>query len=68
MHHNVPPQYVLSLDMSMAFDAVPRALVRDSLLAVGVLDKDVQIIMAWLTGSTYHLQHAHINLISCLPR
>ena len=54
--------YILSLDMSMAFDAVPRIHVRDSLLAAGVGDKDVQIIMAWLTESTYHLQHAHINL------
>ena len=54
--------YILSLDMSMAFDAVPRVHVRDSLLAAGVGDKDVQIIMAWLTESTYHLQHAHINL------
>ncbi|CAE7232869.1 unnamed protein product [Symbiodinium sp. CCMP2592] len=54
--------YILSLDMSMAFDAVPRSLVRDSLLAAGVGDHEVHIIMEWLTGSTYHLQHAHINL------
>ena len=54
--------YILSLDLSMAFDAVPRALVRDSLLAAGVQNKDVQIIMEWLTGSTYHLLHGHINL------
>ena len=53
---------VLSLDMTTAFDSVPRVLTRDSLLRAGVADADISIIMAWLTGATYHLQHAHVNL------
>ncbi|CAE7208885.1 unnamed protein product [Symbiodinium sp. CCMP2592] len=53
---------ILSLDMTTAFDTVPRAHVRDSLIEAGVAQSDVSIIMSWLTGATYHLKHAHINL------
>ena len=53
---------MLSLDLSMAFDAVPRVHIRDSLLAAGVQDSDVRIILDWLSNSTYHLQHGHVNL------
>ena len=53
---------MLSLDMTTAFDTVPRVLIRDSLLAAGVCDADVSIIMAWMSGATYHLTHAHVDL------
>ena len=53
---------VLSLDMTTAFDTVPRVLIRDSLLEAGVCDSDVAIIMAWMSGATYHLSHAHVDL------
>ena len=53
---------MLSLDMTTAFDTVPRVLIRDSLLAAGICDADVSIIMAWMSGATYHLTHAHVDL------
>ena len=53
---------VLSLDMTTAFDTVPRVLIRDSLIEAGVCDSDVAIIMAWMSGATYHLSHAHVDL------
>ena len=53
---------VLSLDMTTAFDTVPRVLIRDALLEAGVCDSDVAIIMAWMSGATYHLSHAHVDL------
>lgn len=39
-----------------------RVLIRDSLLEAGVCDSDVAIIMAWMSGATYHLSHAHVDL------
>ena len=53
---------ILSLDLSAAFDSVPRLYIKNSLLAAGVSDSDAQIIMAWLDGSNYHLQHAQIDI------
>ena len=70
---------MLSLDLSVAFDAVPRVHIRDSLLAARVQDSDVRIILDWLTNSTYHLQHdinlrivtsvfaPHLDLLHMLP-
>ena len=53
---------VLSLDMSHAFDSVPRQYLQAALLDAGVARADVQLIMQWLQGSEYHLQHGRINL------
>ena len=48
---------VLSLDMSMAFDIVPRQHLQEALLEAGVAEADVALIMEWLQGSTYHIKH-----------
>ena len=48
---------VLSLDMSMAFDIVPRQHIQAALLEAGVAETDVALIMEWLRGSTYHIKH-----------
>ena len=48
---------VLSLDMSSAFDIVPRIHIYHSLLEAGVAPGDVALIMEWLSGSQYHFQH-----------
>eukprot|EP00439_Symbiodinium_sp_Y106_P044404 s8080_g5.t1 len=53
---------VLSLDMSHAFDSVPRQYIQAALLDAGVAHADVQLIMQWLQGSEYHLQHGRVNL------
>ena len=53
---------ILSLDMSMAFDIVPRCHVQASLLEAGVDESDVALIMEWLQGCTYYITHGHINL------
>ena len=44
---------MLSLDMTTAFDTVPRVLIRDSLLAAGICVADVSIIMA-RPGTSFH--------------
>ena len=53
---------VLSLDMSQAFDSVPRQHIQAALLDAGVAESDVQLIMQWLHGSTYHMKHGRISL------
>ena len=53
---------VLSLDMSMAFDIVPRCHIQAALLEAGVSAAEVALIMEWLLGSTYHIKHGSINL------
>ena len=53
---------VLSLDMSLAFDSVPRSYIQASLLDAGIALPDVQLIMQWLHGSEYHLTHGRVNL------
>ena len=54
--------YILSLDMTGAFDSVPREHIRDSLLEAGIPESDVILILTWLHTSTYHLQHGNIPL------
>ena len=53
---------MLSLDLSAAFDSVPRQRVQQSLIAAGVATQDIRMIMSWMEGSCYHLQHAQVNL------
>ena len=53
---------MLSLDLSAAFDSVPRQRVQKSLIAAGVATQDIRMIMSWMEGSCYHLQHAQVNL------
>ena len=53
---------MLSLDLSAAFDSVPRQQVQKSLIAAGVATQDIRMIMSWMEGSCYHLQHAQVNL------
>ena len=53
---------VLSLDMSLAFDSVPRSYIQASLLDAGIALPDVQLIMQWLHGSEYHLTHGRVDL------
>ena len=60
--HKFAGGYVLSLDMSGAFDCVPREHIRDSLLEAGVAEAEVVLILTWLHQSTYHLQHGGIPL------
>ena len=53
---------MLSLDLSAAFDSVPRQQVQKSLIAAGVATQDIRMIMSWMEGSCYHLQHAQVSL------
>ena len=52
-----PGGLVLSLDMSSAFDIVPRLHIFNSLVEAGVEDGDVALVMEWLSGSQYHFRH-----------
>ena len=49
--------FILSLDMSNAFDIVPRIHIYHSLQEAGVQEGDIALIMEWLSGSQYHFRH-----------
>ena len=53
---------ILSLDMSQAFDAIPRRHIQAALLEAGVATSDVVLIMNWLQGSEYHVEHGGVRL------
>ena len=53
--------FVLSLDLTSAFDLVPRDAIQASLREAGLQPEDVALIMHWLCESTYHLEHGHIR-------
>ena len=53
---------VLSLDMSSAFDTIPRQHIACSLAEAGVADGDVALVLEWLSGSQYHLRHGGESL------
>ena len=55
--------YVLSLDMSAAFDSIPRIHIYNALMEAQVEPGDVALIMTWLYGSCYHLKHSNVSLI-----
>ena len=57
-----PGAWFCPWDMSHAFDSVPRQYLQAALLDAGVARADVQLIMQWLQGSEYHMQHGRINL------
>ena len=48
---------ILSLDMSSAFDVVPRSHIYHSLNEADVGEGDIALIMEWLSSSQYHFRH-----------
>ena len=50
---------ILSLDMSSAFDTIPRHHIAASLAEAGVEHGDIALIMEWLSASQYHFQHGN---------
>ena len=59
---------LLSLDMSKAFDKLPRHMLHEGFQLTAVPPTIAQLFLHWLQGAQYHLSHCGVNCTICSTR